>query len=261
MNNKNGIYRNDIISFAKEHYGANPEYLWSRYPNYVVFRHLNNRKWYAIIMDVPKEKLGLNGKERVDILEIKCDPLMSGSLFLEDGILPAYHMKKGNWISVLLDGSVDKKHGFDLLQMSYEMTNTNKNKRKERTVPREWIVPANPKYYDLEQAFNENDTILWKQSNNVIVGDTIFLYAAAPYSAILYQCEAVEVNIPYSYNSDELHIHKVMRIKLRHRFEKHELTFQKLNGFGVSSVRGPRSVPDSLSCEIQKITSLDKNQL
>lgn len=260
MNNKDGIYRQDIISFAKEHFDTDPEYLWSRYPNYAVLRHSSSQKWYAVIMDVPKVKLGLNGEEKVDVLEIKCTPLMSGSLLLENGILPAYHMKKGNWISVLLDGSVNKEHGFALLQMSYDMTNIN-NKQKERTVPREWIVPANPKYYDFEQAFNENDTILWKQSSNVIVGDTIFLYAASPYSAILYQCEAVEVNIPYSYDSDELHIHKVMKIKLIHQFEKNELTFHKLKEFGVFSVRGPRSVPDSLSREIQKITSLNKNQL
>ena len=40
---------------------------------------------------------------------------------------------------------------------------------------RNWLVPANPKYFDLEQAFQESETLLWKQSSRVQVGDTFFL--------------------------------------------------------------------------------------
>ena len=57
---------------------------------------------------------------------------------------------------------------------------------------RTWLIPANPKYYDVEAAFAAQDTIRWKQSSRVAVGDTIYLYVAAPVSAILYQCKAVE---------------------------------------------------------------------
>lgn len=248
-----GAYREDVLELAKEQYGSVPEYLWLKFPDYAVLRHADNQKWYAIIMDIPGNKLGLPGEDKIDILEIKCDPLMSGSLLGEDGILPAYHMKKGSWLSVLLDGSVDRQTVFALLQMSYQLTKSKQAKRPERTEPREWLVPANPKYYNMEHAFDENDTILWKQSSHVIVGDTIYLYAAAPYSCILYRCEAVGVDIPYSYDGDGLHIDKVMKIRLKHRFAKGQLSFQKLNAFGVTAVRGPRSIPNSLSCEIQRI--------
>lgn len=253
MENKKGAYRQDILSLAKEKYNSEPEYLWLRYPNYAVLRHTDNKKWYAVIMDVPMEKLGLGGKEKVDILELKCDPMMYGSLVMEEGVMPAYHMKKGNWISVLLDGTVDKEKAAALLQMSCEITKSRQAKNRERTEPKEWLVPANPKYYDVEQAFNESDTILWKQSGNFIVGDTVYLYMGAPFSAVMYQCTVVEINIPYDYDSDELHIHKTMKIKLLRRFEKEQLPFRKLNEFGVFAVRGPRSLPNSLSYEIQNI--------
>lgn len=126
----NGADRQDILTLAEETYHTQPEYLWARYPHYAVLRHADNQKWYAIIMDVPKDKLGLPGKERVDILEIKSDPMVSGSLLLEEGILPAYHMKKGSWLTVLLDGTVDKDKVKALLQMSFELTRSRKGAKK-----------------------------------------------------------------------------------------------------------------------------------
>ena len=55
-----------------------------------------------------------------------------------------------------------------------------KAKKQVRTDITSWLVPVNPKYYDIEKAFTESDEILWKQSNSVIVGDTIYLYLAVP---------------------------------------------------------------------------------
>ena len=62
--------RQIIIDYVKKKYKATPEYLWRRYPNYVVFRHSDNNKWFGIIMDVPRKKLGLDGDECVDILNV-----------------------------------------------------------------------------------------------------------------------------------------------------------------------------------------------
>lgn len=249
---KKGVTKQDILEFVKEKYNTLPEFLWQKYPGYAVLRHSDNQKWYAVIMDVPREKLGLKGSDKVDILDIKCDPLMYGSLIMDKGIFPGYHMNKGNWISVLLDGSVDKEKALILLEMSYDLTQSKKEKQRKRTEPKEWLVPANPKYYDIEHAFDNENIILWKQGAGIIVGDTVYLYAAAPYSAILYKCEAVEVNILYSYNG-EINISKAMKIKLLHRFDKEQLTFKMLNDFGVFAVRGPRGVPNALSSEIQSI--------
>lgn len=130
MSEHNGAYRQDILGYAKEKYGTAPESLWLRYPNYAVLRHADNEKWYAVIMDVAREKVGLTGKDKVDILEVKCDPLIYGSLLSEEGLLPAYHMKKGGWLTVLLDGTVDREKAFALLRMSFELTSRKPAKKK-----------------------------------------------------------------------------------------------------------------------------------
>lgn len=108
--------------FISEMYGAIPEYLWTKYPSYAVFRHTGNRKWFALLMDVPKEKLGLSGKEALDVLTIKCDPLLIGSLRKEAGFFPAYHMNKASWISIGLDGAVSDEKIKRLLDLSYTLT-------------------------------------------------------------------------------------------------------------------------------------------
>ena len=197
MRNRPSVsYRSEIIAYAEKQYGTTPEYLWQSIPGYAVLRHRDSRKWYGLIMDIPAEKLGIQGKGTVDILEIKCDPILSGSLLNGKGILSAYHMKQGGWISVLLDGSVEKTLIFSLLDMSYELTSKRKKNSRFSQGHQEWIVPANPKYYDLQKAFSDNEEIIWKQSSNIAVGDVVCLYVAAPVSAVPYRCEATEVNIP-----------------------------------------------------------------
>ena len=56
-----------VIAYVKEKYGASPENLWMRYPNYAIFRHADNGKWFALMMDVEKNKLGLPGNDVVDM--------------------------------------------------------------------------------------------------------------------------------------------------------------------------------------------------
>ena len=75
--------REDIAKYIKDKYKASPEYLWKRYPDYAVFRHEDNRKWFAIIMDVDADNLGLPGSERIDIIDVKIDDLMLRDVLLQ----------------------------------------------------------------------------------------------------------------------------------------------------------------------------------
>lgn len=118
--------RKQLIQFIKEQYGLDEEYPWAKSPNYAVFRHHNNKKWFALIMDIPKHSLGLAEHENIDILNIKSDPLLISSLRQEKGFYPAYHMNKVNWITIALDGSVNDEKIKGLLAMSYELTDTKK---------------------------------------------------------------------------------------------------------------------------------------
>ncbi|MBR2875628.1 MAG: MmcQ/YjbR family DNA-binding protein [Clostridia bacterium] len=117
-------YLNEHI---KKAYAALPEFPWVKYPGFAVYRHSENNKWFAVIMDIPKSKLGFQSEETVSVVNLKCDPVLMGSLYSEYGIFPAYHMNKSHWISVLLDGGVEKEKLEWLTDISFNLT---KSKRR-----------------------------------------------------------------------------------------------------------------------------------
>ena len=71
-----------------------------------VFRHSNNNKWFALLMKIPKNRLGEYSDKIVDIVNIKS----------------AYHMNKEHWITICLDGSVDDEKILSLIDISYDLT-------------------------------------------------------------------------------------------------------------------------------------------
>lgn len=109
-----------------------------------------------------------------------------------------------------------------------------------------WLIPANPKYYDIMNAFNDTDIITWKQSTKIQLGDIVFVYVGAPVSAIIFQCRVLEVNLPYNYQTKELKINHVMRIQKIKKYAQTDFTFKKLASFDVKVIRGPRHVPQDL---------------
>lgn len=118
---------NEVIEYVKEYYNAEPELLWEKYPGDAVFRHIGNKKWFALILlNTPKEKLGISGQGKVDILDLKCDPNMIGNLLDCNGYLPGYHMNKEHWITILLDGSVPVSEIFGLIDLSFDLTGNRK---------------------------------------------------------------------------------------------------------------------------------------
>lgn len=114
--------REELEAYIRNHYATLPDYPWADTPRAAVFRHVANRKWFALMMEVPRDKLGLAGTEKLDIVNFKCDPILISSLRGETGIFPAYHMNKASWITVALDGSVQAKTIELLLDVSYELT-------------------------------------------------------------------------------------------------------------------------------------------
>ena len=59
-----------------------------------------------------------------DILDVKCDPEMTGMIIQTYGFLPGYHMNKQHCITILLDGSVSEAKTLDFLDMSYDLIDT-----------------------------------------------------------------------------------------------------------------------------------------
>lgn len=243
--------REEVFSYVQNRYGSEIEYLWRRYPNYAVFRHKDNKKWYGLVMDIPRYKLGLEGTESVDILNIKTDSTQLADILRQrKGCYASFHTAGPRWVSVILDGTVPLEEIIDLIDMSYEET-ASPAERAALLPPKEWIIPSNPKYYDIVHAFDHTDEIEWKQGKGIRNDDIVFMYVGAPVSAILYKCVVTETDIPYHFHKKELTITSLMRIKLLKRYDSGIFTFDRLkNEFDILAVRGPRGIPESLSKEL-----------
>ncbi len=241
-----------LFEFIEKKYSVKPERLWRRFPGYEAFRHGDNQKWFALFMNVPKNKLGLDSSEEVYIVNLKMnDPFMADILVQQPGYFRGYHISRGNWISVLLDGTVEFEEICRWLEESYLATASKETRLKLRP-PKDWLIPANPKYYDVQAAFEASDEINWKQGKGIKAGDTVFMYFGAPISAILYKCLVTETDIPFSFDNGEVRMSGIMKIKLLKRYDPHEFTFAVLGkDYGIFAVRGPRGIPKNLSEDLK----------
>ena len=99
-------FTREILSYAKEKYGDDAEYLWNDLPDAAVIRRKDTKKWYVLLMTVLPKRLGLEGDEPIEIVDLRFDvdelPLkIDGQRYFA-----GYHMNKKHWITMLLDGSV-----------------------------------------------------------------------------------------------------------------------------------------------------------
>ncbi len=110
-------------------YNTTADYPFEEDIETAVLRHSSNRKWYAIVMRVPRRKFGFDSDEVIDVVNLKLPLEMFGSFDAADGVYPAYHMNKLHWISVLLPDATDDLIEF-LVNASYEATKDKKEYRK-----------------------------------------------------------------------------------------------------------------------------------
>ncbi len=110
-----------IIRHMREQYGDEPEFLWEKFPDNAVFRRKDNAKWYAILLTVRSDKLGLGGEERMEVLDIRADAETQARLLDYNRYFPGYHMNKQHWLTIRLDGVVPLDEITPLIARSYEL--------------------------------------------------------------------------------------------------------------------------------------------
>ena len=81
-------------------------------------------------LEVSADKLGLPEVGIIDVLNVKSDPLLIGSLRGQDGYFPAYHMNKEKWLSIQLGKPELDDAIKDLLSLSHELIAPKKRNRK-----------------------------------------------------------------------------------------------------------------------------------
>lgn len=90
---------------------------WEDYPfddpNWTVMRHRENRKSFAMIYE----------RQGHIWINVKAEPDW-GDFWktVYPAVVPAYHMNKQHWVSVILDGSMTDEEILRLIQDSFELT-------------------------------------------------------------------------------------------------------------------------------------------
>lgn len=119
-----GKQAREIIRYVREAYGGELEFLWDKLPEAAVWRNPQNRKWYGVLMRVKGERLGLPIEGIVEILDLRFEKGAAREFVSSsdnNGILPGYHMNKGNWITVVLDYGVATEEILVLVNQSYRI--------------------------------------------------------------------------------------------------------------------------------------------
>lgn len=109
-----------IMAQIQEKYGNQLEYLWEKSPDTAVLRHEGNKKWYAVLMRIPWDKLEKGREGLVEAVNLKHDQVVD--LLSQKGIYPAFHMNKRYWISVALDDTLSDEMVLELIEKSWNLT-------------------------------------------------------------------------------------------------------------------------------------------
>lgn len=128
------MYRAEFEKFVLENFGGvSKDFPWEKTPDFAVFRHNDNRKWFALVFYTSKENLmrlkpgdenlqKYRDGEMVEILNLKVDPDLAFDITNVPGILPAYHMNRKYWITVILDENANDIYIKNLTDISYRLT-------------------------------------------------------------------------------------------------------------------------------------------
>ncbi|HFI0304642.1 TPA: MmcQ/YjbR family DNA-binding protein [Streptococcus suis] len=246
---------NRIAQLIKEKWGDLPDFPFAKSPETGAFRHSANSKWYALVTQVKRGQLDESAdQELVEIVNIKVDGREIAELLSQSGIFPAYHMSKKTWVSVLLDETVEEQMVFALLEKSRYLVGPKSYKAEQG--PDYWVIPANPKVYDIDTEFAENKVVYWPQKSTIQAGDIVAIYVTAPVQAIRYVCRVLGANLENRGESDIPTEKKVMQVELLAQLPDDILPRQRMMALGVKAVRGPRRLTkeaiEYLKCQLKE---------
>ena len=114
-------YAKEIINYIKNKYGDELEFLWEKSPKNAVVRRKSTKKWYVAILTISKRKIGLDSNEITEVINLHNSQEEIEKLIDNKKYFPAYHMNKKHWCTICLDGTVELKEIYELIDISYEL--------------------------------------------------------------------------------------------------------------------------------------------
>lgn len=98
-----------IITYIRDKYGDELEFLWEKFPDNAIWRRKDNQKWYAALLTVSKKKLGIDSNEIIEIIDLRIRPEDIDAIVDDKKYFRGYHMNKKHWITICLDDTVSDK--------------------------------------------------------------------------------------------------------------------------------------------------------
>lgn len=96
----------EVIKYIAEKYGDKLEYLWKDFPKNAIWRRQDNKKWYGLLVALPQDKLGFDGKREIEIINLRVASEELDNLIDCKTCLPAYHMNKKHWMTIVLNSGM-----------------------------------------------------------------------------------------------------------------------------------------------------------
>lgn len=82
------------------------------------------------MMRIPADRLGLKGRNLIDVVNIKLPPDKINVLIDNVHYFRAYHMNKTHWLSVKLDKDSDISEFLSLAEISYSLAERKRGKNR-----------------------------------------------------------------------------------------------------------------------------------
>ena len=103
--------RADAVTACLRLPGAYEDYPFDD-PNWTAMRHRGNQKIFALVFE----------REGHIWINVKAQPMWADFWRRTfSAVVPAYHMNKEHWITMLMDGTVSEAKILDFLDMSYDL--------------------------------------------------------------------------------------------------------------------------------------------
>lgn len=115
------VTKNELIEYALTLSGAAADSPFENDDETVVLRHSDSGKWFGIIMLVGERQL----------VNLKCEPMNADFLrSVYEGVIPAYHMNKTHWNSVVLGSDVPDDEIKRMIDDSFFLTKKPTRRKK-----------------------------------------------------------------------------------------------------------------------------------
>ena len=118
-------------------------------------------------------------------------------------------------------------------------------RNEEDNTMEKWIIPCNPKFFDVVNHFNSNSRIVWKRTSPIHKDDIVYIYVGKPYSEIKYRCHVIEEHLSediikensYAISRSAFNTNGYIMLEMDYTFPEGTLDLQSLKEHGLGQVQ------------------------